>query len=180
MRKRTPGVRIIAIGLTIIGGLLVADAYNLAVASLTQIWPLFIILLGIALLSQNAAERRRRAGLTFVGTLLLLHGIFFLLITFRIGRLSWVDMQLLWPLLLVFIGASFLMAYIVGDFREKALLVPMYILGGIGMFGLPVTLGTVQTIAFRNSLRLWPLALLLLIIAVTSRPTHDDQYPASE
>jgi hypothetical protein len=169
MKKRNPGVRIVALGLLTIGGLLVADAYDVAVASFEQVWPSFIVLLSVALLSQNAAERRRRAGLTFVGTFLLLHGLFFLLITFRVGRLTWLDLQRLWPLLLVFVGASFLMAYIVGEFREKALLIPMYVLGGIGIFGLPVTLGTVQTIAFRNTLRLWPLAILLLIIAVSSR-----------
>ncbi|NDJ34058.1 MAG: hypothetical protein GYB64_05285 [Chloroflexi bacterium] len=173
MVKRFPGVTAAALLAAAAGGWLIAASLRVALPPLAEIWPVILIVAAAALIAQVNAERRRRPAVMLPGTILLLCGLFFLLFTLGIGRLGWVDLLRLWPVFPLIIATGYLMVYLAGDMQEQALLVPVYVFGAIGLIALPLTLGAVQTLAFRQTLRLWPLVLVLLALFVFARPRQD-------
>lgn len=70
-----------------------------------------------------------KRGSIFTGTLLILVGIFFLLAEFFPGLAATINMAFLWPLIVLALGAFFLVAAVLGNY---GLAVPGVILSGIG------------------------------------------------
>jgi hypothetical protein len=170
LRKPQPGIIVGSIGLLILGGWLLALNVGVPLVSFSRIWPVFLSVLGAAMLTQYGSEKRKRSGLLFIGTFATLLGLFLCLFSLEIGRLTWLDMPRYWPLILLFIGCAFLLLYLAGDMQDQALLRPVYIFGGAGLLALPFTLGILRGWASSQGLRLWPLLIALVILAVFFQP----------
>jgi hypothetical protein len=131
-----------------------------------RLWPLMLVLGGLGLLVQYGFERRGRSGLLFLGTLLALTGLFLLLFTLQIGRLGWAHMSAYWPLFPLIFAAALLIMFLAENFREEAVLHTALLVGGVGLFALPVTLGVVGGLVLNQIVRLWPALLVLLLVGV--------------
>ncbi len=191
MTKRQPGVMVAGLGLIVVGGWTIASAlYPLLagtdsagqpqhLAGITQLWPLLLCLGGLAMLAQAAAPGERHPGLVFLGVTLLLLGLFFLAFTVKLGNLSWRDMSRLWPVIPTILGLAFLMLYIVEGMRSSALLTPVYVIGGVGILLLPLTLGVLRASTIQQVGQLWPLGVLiiLLLIGFGRQPSEPKQGP---
>jgi hypothetical protein len=138
--------------------------------SFSRIWPVFLAILGAAMLAQYASEKRKRSGLLFSGILTTLLGLFLCMFSLEIGRITWPEMSRYWPFILLFIGSAFFLLYLVGDMQDQALLRPVYVFGGVGLLALPFTLGILRGWASSQGLQLWPLLIALIILAVFFQP----------
>jgi hypothetical protein len=134
-----------------------------------RLWPLIPVFLGLALLAQVVFQGQRQEGLIFIGVTALLAGLFLILFTFRIGGLSWRSMSAWWPVFPLIVGIAFLTLYLAGDMHEQSLLIPAYIAGGFGLLALPFTLGVIGGGIASQVVRLWPLLVILIILAVILR-----------
>ncbi|GEM_PF-422329 len=177
MQRIQPGSFISGLGLLLVGGwLLIVD---LAAGSgvrnqpqlvgLDRLWPVIPIVAGLALLTQYGLEERKRNGLVFVGFMALSTGIFLCAFTFRIGRLSWADMGKYWPVFLIIGGAAFLILFIADGMRDMSLMRPVYLIGGGGLFALPLTMGIIRSSVIDQVARLWPLLLVPIALALFVR-----------
>ena len=170
MRQRQPGATVGGFGLLLIGGWLLAIALDRPLMDLSQIWPVIPMLFGLALLAQYASEKRKQSGLVFMGTVILLTSIFLAFFTLRIGRLTWPDMAVFWPIFPLITGAAFMTLYLADGMRQQTLLIPVFVTGGTGIIALPITLGVVSGSAFNQVIQLWPLLLLLIGLALLIKP----------
>lgn len=169
-----PGTMIAGLGMLLIGGWLVALGLgvlngNSTVMRLLQpdrLWPLALVLAGLAFLTQYGFEKRKRGGLIFLGTVLLLCGLFLLIFTLQIGRLGWPDMAAYWPFFPLIGGVAFLMLFLAEGLQDEAVLQTALLVGGVGLFALPFTLGVITSPVFDQVARLWPLGVALLMLAI--------------
>jgi hypothetical protein len=159
-RRTQPGTLLAGAGMLLIGALLLAPLFGLPDLSWSRLWPVLLIFAGIALLSQNSMDHHHRSGVVFLGTVVMLSGLFLSLFTFQIGRLGWVDMTRYWPVFPAIVGAGFLAVYFAGDMQNEALLKPSYLIGGFGLFLLPFTVGVVGGQVFQRISRFWPVLLI--------------------
>ncbi len=173
-----PGALVIGIGLIVTGLWTIASALfplisgraNLRLVGMQELWPVLLIVAGVAMLVQAIFRKERLPGLIFLGIVALLLGVFFCLFTLKIGNLAWRDLVRLWPFLLLILGFAFLMLYVTDGLGNKALLVPVYVIGGTGIFALPVTLGLARGSSFGQALQLWPLLVIVLALIIFFRP----------
>ena len=170
MRQRQPGAIVGALGLILFGSWMLAVTFGVPLVGFSQIWPVIPILFGLASLAQCLSGPRKQSGLIFLGVLALLTGIFLSLFTFQIGRLTWPDMANYWPIFPLIVGIAFMALYLTDGMRQEALLVPTFITGGAGVLALPFTLGVIRGAVFNQAVRLWPLLLLLVGLAILIKP----------
>jgi len=169
MLKRQPGTLIAGITLLSAGILLVAGGLGLSWLRFERLWPLLLALGGSALLAQTARHATEAPGQIWVGVTTLLIGLFLCVFSLQLGNLTWASLSAWWPGFLLIIGTAFLAIFLLGDMWEENLLIPAYLFGGMGLLALPFTLGVIRSPVFSQVLRLWPLAILLVGLAVFLR-----------
>jgi hypothetical protein len=158
MRRRTgavlPGLLLIALGAWLLAGTL-----GVRLPGLATVWPVGLIVFGLAFLAQFFAGGRRSEGLVFTGVAATLLGAFFLAIT--LGLLAWRDAGRLWPVYLLIGGLAFLAQWLVRPV-ERGLLVPAVLALAAGAATLALTLGLVRADIAEQIIRLWPVVLIVL------------------
>lgn len=140
--------------------------------SITQLWPGIVMLVGLAFWLGFIFGRDHEPGLTFVGTILVSVGAFFFLFTLRVnlpgyGVINWGDQGRLWPAYPTIVGIAFVVLWIANRFHDSGVLVPAGILLIVGLAGFGFTLGDVP--GLRDIVRLWPVLLILLGLAVLAQ-----------
>ncbi len=169
MARRQPGIVIGAAGLVAGGTWLALSGLGLRLLTLDRLWPVIPVVGGLALLAQNAQQSRGSQGLMLGGVSALLGGLFLLLFSFRVGNLAWADLAGYWPVFPLIVGFAFLLVYLSEGMQEPGLLVLAHLFGGFGLLALPFTLGIIRGAVFSQVLRLWPLLLILVTLAVILR-----------
>jgi peptidoglycan/LPS O-acetylase OafA/YrhL len=149
-----PGIILIALGLWFL-----ADALGLPLPGLGDLWPIFPLGFGLAMLAQYFIEGRRSEGLVFTGVSGTLIGAFFFTIT--LGPLSWGDLGIYWPVFPLIGGLAFLAQWLARP-SERGLLVPALLGLGVGGLALLFTLNLLGSAADQIVANLWPAALILL------------------
>jgi cell wall-active antibiotic response 4TMS protein YvqF len=149
-----PGLLLIALGAWLLAGTL-----GVRLPSFETLWPVALIVFGLAFLVQFFAGGRQGDGLVFTGVAAALLGGFFLAIT--LGLLKWSDAGRLWPAYVLIGGLAFLAQWLARP-KERGLLVPAVLALAVGGATLALTLGLVRAEVADPVIRLWPLALILL------------------
>ena len=175
MLKRQPGTMIAGITLLSAGLLLITGQLGLPWLSFARLWPLLVTLLGAALLSQVARHATEAPGQVWVGVVALLGGLFLLVFSLQLGDLTWASLSECWPGFLLIVGLAFMVIFLLSDMRDEELLIPAYLFGGLGLLALPFTLGVIRSPVFSQVIRLWPLAILLVGLAIFLRIRQREQ-----
>ena len=169
-KSRQIGPRLIALMLLITGIWLVALSLGAPLIDLDRLWPGMIILAGLAMILQYARRPHAHGGgLIVLGMTALLSGLFLCMFTFQVMRLEWSNMTQWWPFFPFFIGIGFFTLFMIQDMRDPVLMVPAYIIGGIGILSLPFTSGVIGGGAFGGLARYWPVLLILVFIVAIFR-----------
>ncbi len=159
MRRRNLGALwagLILIGLGIV--VLVAQAFGW-----DRLWPVFPLLAGIAFWIVFFVGGMRDTGLTWIGTVALLLGVFFF--GFTLGYWEWAQMSQLWPVFPLIAGIAWLIQFLASRARDVGAL-------GIGLAALVagvVGLGYTYNVVRGNILNFWPVLIVFagLVILVT-------------
>jgi hypothetical protein len=158
MRRRggalLPGLLLIALGAWLLAGTL-----GVRLPSFETLWPVALIVFGLAFLVQFFAGGRRSEGLVFTGVATALLGGFFLAIT--VGLLAWNDAARLWPVYILIGGLAFLAQWLARP-GERGLLVPAVLALAVGGATLALILNLVQADIASQIIRFWPLVLIVL------------------
>lgn len=170
MSRKRAGSTILAIGMLALGVYIVLLSLGLPIIRLRYLWPLATAWVGLAALVQFAADQDKRGGLIFFGTLMVLYSLLALPFTVRLLTYSRETVIQLWPLIPFILGIAFMMIYIGTGLTDQTLLVVSAIIGGIGVIALPITLGTIRTEAFAQTLRYWPLLVIFVVIGILFGP----------
>jgi hypothetical protein len=170
MAGRQAGAIVVGLSLLFVGAWLLAISAGAPLARFDRLWPVIPALFGLALLAQYGVSARNQGGLVFAGVGVLLTSSFLCVFSLQIGRLTWADVGRYWPVFAIIAGAAFMALYLADDMREPALLLPAYLVGGVGLFTLPLTLGVLQGPILNQILRLGLLPLALAILAVFFSP----------
>lgn len=141
-----PGVLLIGIGALFLLGK--ADIISFS-------WPLILVVLGVAFLAKAVIERND--DFVFPGALLFLLGLAFIAIRSR-WMPGWYGSD--WPLLLVAIGAAFVIVSFVRQNRGNDALVLGIIIIGAGVLFLLVERRVIPGCRIGDLLGWWPLALV--------------------
>jgi hypothetical protein len=149
-----PGLLLIALGAWLLAGTL-----GVRLLGLEAIWPVFLVVFGLAFLFQFFADGRRGYGLVFTGVAATLVGAFFLSIT--LGPLHWDDLVRWWPAFVVIGGVAFLAQWLARP-AERGLLVPAALALLVGLAALALSLGLVRADVTEQVARLWPLLLIVV------------------
>lgn len=171
--SRQPGVIVPAIILIGVGVFfLLSNAGLLGTLNVAQLWPIFPVLTGVALLVQYFAGRMRDPDLVTGGSISLMIGLFFFLFTLNVtiaplGRIDWSDMARLWPAFPTIVGLGLALRWLVGGLRETELLIPVTILFIVGFAGFGFTLAGLPTFSFIFSY--WPVLLIVIGVIVLLR-----------
>jgi hypothetical protein len=120
---------------------------NLSTVRLREVWPLLFILLGLYFVILFISDRKNY-GVLMPASIFIVMGGLFLYCTIE----GWYTMGMLWPLFLIGPGLGFFLMYFFGK-KEPGLLIPGYILTGLGVLFL---------IVFAEGLYLWPVLLIAL------------------
>jgi len=188
--KPQPGALVIGVGLLFFAGPwtifstlypVISGRANVRLwPGLPELWPMLLVIFGVAMLAQVIFRPEGQLGLVFLGIVILMFGLFLSLFTLKVGNLGWADLARLWPVFAIIIGFAFLIVYVADDLRSSSFLIPVYVVGGLGIFLLPVTLGLTRGSGFAQSLQLWPLLVLVLAILIFFRPTPADDRADSD
>lgn len=122
-KKRNPTAGIVLI---IVGILLLIRNMDIFDFSLSNFWPIIFIILGVAFHISYFSGKRTDPGLLVPGGLFLGLGV-----TFQISVLFniW---HIMWPFILMSVAFGLFEMYLFGK-REKSLLIPVGILGGLSV-----------------------------------------------
>lgn len=172
---RQPGSIIIGIGLIAIGVWIVTIRLGVRLAGFRYMWPALIAMLGLAFLVQYIFQKRKQGGLLFLGIAGLAIGVFLNLFTLHVGGLTWGSMAYYWPIIPLCLGLAFLILYLAEGMRQQRLLILTYITGGLGLFALPITLKIIQGPVFNQVIQLWPILVILIVLAIVVRPRQPDK-----
>lgn len=155
--------------LILVGLWFLLDNLGYDLPGLEDLWPLFPLVTGLALIASFLMNRDKDPGVLVPGCGGFLVGAFFL--AFTVGPLHWDDMSLWWPVFPIIGGVTFLAVFALARERNAGLLVPGC--GGLllGLFFLLFTLGTFD---WYDMSRLWPAfpligGLVFLAVWVFSR-----------
>ncbi len=144
MNRRTPKGDVMGLALIVVGSLLLLR--NLGGGfGLTQIWPWFIIVFGLAFLAMFLSDRSQYV-LLMPSALLITAGLVFEACVL----FGWGLMSVLWPALVIAPGIGFLAMYVLGPGGS------LFLLPGIGL----VLLGGVVVLRQSAFWRYWPVALV--------------------
>jgi hypothetical protein len=113
--------------LVCLGVIFLADNLDYIELDFTSIWPLLIILGGLAF-GMGYLKNRKNYGLLMPATILLVFGLLFLYCSLK----GWEYMNFLWPVFMIGPGLGFYFMYQFGE-KEKGLLIPAAILVGLGL-----------------------------------------------
>jgi hypothetical protein len=152
-----PGLILILIGAWLLARNLGVELLPLK-GDLSALWPGFLLLGGLAFLSQFLLGGRRDDGLVFVGVAATLVGLFFFAFTF--GYLAWGDMGRYWPVFVLIGGLAFLAQWLVRP-TQRELLIPAFIALIVGFVALALTLRVVNPALADQIVKLWPVLLIL-------------------
>ncbi len=169
MQRTQPGAITAGLGLVSIGGWLVLRSLGMPLVGFDRLWPAIPILIGLALLTQFTLEVHKRGGVAFFGTMALLSGIFLCIFSFQVGRLTWSDMARYWPVFPAIVGFALLVLYMADGMEDAALLRPIYLIGGFGIFLLPVTLGILGRGGVGDLVRYWPIVVIPVLVILFFR-----------
>ena len=114
--------------LLFIGVLLILANFGVIEIVWENLWPLFLLILGI-LFELSYFIYRKDAGLLVPGGILITYGLLFSVNVIY----GWHLMEDLWPIFPLGVAIGLLQLYIFGV-REKGLLIPIGILGAISLF----------------------------------------------
>ncbi len=167
---RQPGAIVIGIGLLGAAAWSIAIGLGVPLARLNRMWPILIAIIGLGMIIQYAFQHRKQGGLLFFGINALVLGAFLSIFTLKVGGITWIDMGRYWPIIPFTIGMAFMILYIADGLQRNSLVVPAVVIGGIGLFALPVTLGVVRARSFAEVLQLWPLLILFAMLIFFFRP----------
>lgn len=168
---RQPGSIIIGIGLLLIAAWFVVSVTvpvntpGMRLAGPAELWPVFLALIGLALLVQGSFQPDY-PGVIFFGVVFLFVGAFLSIFSLRVGNLTWVSLLQYWPVLLIVVGVAFMVLYIAREMRDQGLVIMSNMFTWIGLTALLFTLGLVSRPAFLEILRYWPLLLLLIALMI--------------
>ena len=157
-RAVIPGLLLIALGAWLLAGTL-----GVRLPGVETLWPVLLIVFGLAFVFQFFAEGRHSEGLVFTGVAGALLGAFFLAIT--LGPLNWNDAGRLWPVYVLIGGLAFLAQWLARP-GQRGLLVPALLALAVGGAALALTLGLVRAGVAEQITRLWPLLLIALGLAL--------------
>lgn len=153
--------------LMLTGVWLMASGLGMDLPNASQMWPALLLMFGLTVMGQYAANRAE--GLVFVGVAALLLGAFFLL--FTLGIAPWSQMRLLWPTFPLIIGIAFFALFMADGLTDASLLGPAYVIGGFGLVAFPFTLGAIASPVLVGVARFWPVLLVLSLGAFFLRPS---------
>jgi len=110
----------------VLGALFLLKNLNLFSFSLSTFWPFFVIIPGLAFHYAYFSGSRNDPGLLVPGGILLVSGV-----TFQISELfgAW---SIMWPFIIMSVAVGLFELYVFGN-REKGLLIPVGILGGLSI-----------------------------------------------
>ena len=154
-----PGMILILLGVWFL-----LDNFGIIQMNMGQLWPVFPLLFGVAMLVTGVLRSRRGRmddGAMMVGVWGTLSGLFFFLFTF--GAVSWDQMGLLWPTFPLIGGLGFLAAFLTSRLRDWGLLIVGAIATLVGVLGYVFTYGVLSPSLAQFVLPY--LAPLLLILA---------------
>ena len=157
MRNR-PGALLPGLLLMAAGAWLLATTLGARLPELGQLWPVALLVFGLAALARYMAEGRRSDGLVFSGVAAALLGGFFLAIT--LGPLAWADLGRYWPVFVLIGGAAFLAQWLARP-AETGLLIPGGLAVLVGLGALALTLGWLDPAVTAQLARLWPVVLII-------------------
>lgn len=163
-----------ALVLIALGVWLLAQNLRLPLPPLGTWWPAILILTGMVALVNYVSGRERTPGQIFLGFAATLLGLFFCLFTLNVPvplpglreGVRWEDMGRLWPAFVLIGGVAVIAQFIVnprrawGDFVFGALAVI------VGFVAFPFTLGMLPPGWGRAVLKLWPLMLIVMGLAL--------------
>ncbi len=135
-----PGLILILLGLWFL-----LDNFGLVQINMGQLWPVFPLLFGLAMLLTGVVRGRRGRldeGAIMVGVWGTLIGLFFFLFTF--GAVGWDQMGLLWPTFPLIGGLGFLAAFLSSGLRDWGLLIVGAIATLVGVLGYIFTYGVLS------------------------------------
>lgn len=173
MQKRRGSI-IWALVLIVLGLWFLARNLNFSLPYVGTLWPAILIIVGIAALVSYITGRERDPGQVFVGFFTTLLGLFFFLFTLHVAvplpglqeGVRWEDMGRLWPAFVLIGGVAIIAHFIVnprrawGDFVFGALAVIA------GFVAFPFTLGMLPPDWGRAVLKLWPVILIVMGMAL--------------
>ncbi len=138
---------IVGIVLIVLAVILLVINWGASPISLSVIWPIFPILIGILFISFYFANKSQ-VGFLMPGVILLLTGLAFLVCTIS----TWNNMRYLWPVFILAPGLGFFSNYAAGQ-KERFHLI----------WGTVLTVVALIFLFVRSKLEvLWPLLLLLI------------------
>jgi len=122
----TWGILLIFLGVLI----LLNRVYGINLLSISYLWPLFILIPGLCF-EFGYFINKRASGLLVPGGILTVIGLLFLFQTYT----DWRFAAIIWPICVLSVAFGLFQLYIFGR-RSSGLLVPVFILGSIGIIGL--------------------------------------------
>lgn len=128
------GDYIIGIMFILIGGVFLLNNFDLIEFKIGNHWPLFLLIPGL-IFESSYFLRRKDPGLLVPGGILTTYGLLFYIN--EIYGWSW--MSDLWPIFPLGVAIGLFQLYLFGG-KERALLIPVGILGGFSLFSLVITL----------------------------------------
>jgi len=114
--------------LLLAGGLLILANYRIIEIAWDNIWPLFVLIVGI-FFEASYFINRKEAGLLVPGGILITYGLLFSVSAIY----GWHLMGDLWPIYPLGVAIGLFQLYLFGG-RDKGLLVPIGILGAVSLF----------------------------------------------
>jgi len=114
--------------LLFIGVILILSNFGVIEIVWNNLWPLFLLILGI-IFELSYFIYRKDAGLLVPGGILITYGFLFLVNVIY----GWRLMEDLWPIFILGVVIGLLQLYLFGG-REKGLLIPVGILGAVSLF----------------------------------------------
>jgi hypothetical protein len=122
------GKRILGVILIILGTLFTLDHLQMIRLSWNVLWPLFLLLPGIAFHAAFFGDRNNNnAGLLVPGGMLTCYGLLFLSTTI----FGWQLLEVLWPIFILGVALGLFELYLFGP-RQPGLLIPVAILTAVG------------------------------------------------
>ena len=144
------------------GGLLILANFGIIEIAWDNIWPLFVLIVGI-FFEASYFIYRKEAGLLVPGGILITYGLLFSISAIY----GWHLMGDLWPIYPLGVAIGLFQLYLFGG-RDKGLMVPVGILGAVSLFFL------INNFLFVDFRLLVGIILVLIGIGIILKKTKDN------
>jgi O-antigen/teichoic acid export membrane protein len=161
----------IALVLILVGAYFLLAQFDPTMPDLSRVWPAFLLAGGAVALASYFSGQQRDSSIVFAGTLLVLMGLFFFLVTMGSEDPDYSVLLTLWPVFIIMVGISFL-AYWLSQGRrdwEALFLALVGLVFGGGC--LAANLGLLSARATHELGNLWPVLLILVGLILLVRIT---------